>query len=164
MSRFAILHISSFFQFICLFIKHQTVSGYNRSNFIYFYFATNEKDFILGLNWWKAFRNKISISNTDSWRILIGKFMNNYSFLLFIVEVKTWFLSLHNEIRLEWKHIMKKPSELIDVTVYINSRPCVVLHEPSMSLQFFCELLCQCLVILQKALILQYVEIFISAT
>lgn len=136
MSRSSIDHRSSFLNFIFLFIHNITFIRKNWSDIVFFFFSSNEKNFILCLNWWEFLRKNFSISNLNLNSILRIQLMNKQWFLFFAIIMKSRFYRSENIIWFEAYNIMQKASEFISFRFNLNHWPCIFLNVINMAANF----------------------------
>jgi hypothetical protein len=127
-----IIHKSSFFDTISLFIDNITLIGKYWSNVIFFFFSTDKENFILSLNRSKFLRKNICISYRNFNGSLGVQLVDKKTFLLFIVIMQPRLYTGQNIIGLKTNHIMKKSSEFIYFGFYFDDRSRIFLNKIDM--------------------------------
>lgn len=65
MPTLAVLHGCTSFNLVCLFVQNKAIICNYGTDFILFQFTADQEDFVLSLNASKAFRDQLSVANSD---------------------------------------------------------------------------------------------------
>ena len=106
MARASIVHKSSFLNFISTLINHITLIRKYRSNIIFLFLSSDEENFILGLDGCKFLWQYVMVSNCDLDSSLGIQLMNEQTFLLLVVIVKSRFDACQNIVGFKTYHIV----------------------------------------------------------
>lgn len=61
----AVLHGCTSFNLVCLFVQNKAIICNYGTDFVLFQLTANQEDFVLSLNASKAFRDQLSVANSD---------------------------------------------------------------------------------------------------